>query len=157
MDDWGLFLAITFTTSHVGKYIESTASRSRPQEPKDDSTWFETNGGVLYLTIMRPRILRGYFTRDGHLDGSVETTIQEVESLAEHEVLIEMFPGLAALLNRQKGNYTFILVCPHALSTDGVHELVKRWDTVVVDGKAMSEESNTLHHHLGDLGLFMIC
>jgi len=55
------------------------------------------------LTLIRPTILQGYFTRNGHPDGVNDMYIERLESLGKVEVLIEMYPGLAALLKRGMG------------------------------------------------------
>jgi hypothetical protein len=85
------------------------------------------------LTLVRPRILQGCFTRNGHLDGETQTRIEGVKSLKEDEVLTEMYPGLAALLRRQDTEYVFVRVCPHASSEQAVEDLVERWSDVVVN------------------------
>ncbi|KAK3305610.1 heterokaryon incompatibility protein-domain-containing protein [Chaetomium strumarium] len=87
------------------------------------------------MKIMRPRIVRGFFTRDGHLDGVARTRIENVRQLNKDEDLVEIFPGLALLLKRERGEsekYTFIRACPHALSRDGLERIVASWSRVVV-------------------------
>jgi hypothetical protein len=111
------------------------AAARRSVGDKDSGAEFHDEGGSKVLTVVRPRIFRGYFTRDGHVDDSNSLTTEDVEHIGDDMVLIEMYHGLAALLMRDRGDYTFIQVCPHALSQAGVEELVGRWSSVVVDAK----------------------
>jgi hypothetical protein len=62
--------------------------------------------------------------------------VEALDGLQKGEILIEMYPGLAALLRKKEGFYhVFIQIYPHALSEDRVKELVSRWSTVVLDGE----------------------
>ena len=88
--------------------------------------------GVPILSLSRQRILRGYITRDGHLDDSEVMHIESVQAVKEDEVLIEMYPGLAALLKMDGDYYVFIQACPHALSEVGIGQLVQQWSRVMV-------------------------
>jgi hypothetical protein len=108
--------------------------------------------GCTLLAVQRPLILCGYFTRNGHLDDQAETCIERVGSLALGEVLIEMYPGLAALLEVKDQLYKFIQICPHALSEQGVKELVGRWSSVVVDGQGPRDQNDQDNGTLGYLG-----
>jgi hypothetical protein len=110
--------------------------RPRASNEKDCVRDFETDGnGRMIMKIMRPRIVRGFFTRDGHIDGAKGTLIENVRQLPGDEVLVEMYPGLALLLRRERGEpnqYTFVLACPHALSREGVERIVANWGKVVM-------------------------
>lgn len=103
---------------------------------KDNEARFTTENGHRVLTLQRPEILQGYFTRNGHIDDEMDKRVEGLDRLRKGEILIEMYPGLAALLRKKEGFYhVFIQVCSHALSEDGVKELVSRWSAVVVDGE----------------------
>ena len=112
------------------------AAASRPSNDRGSDAVFTTENGYQVLTLHRPEILQGYFTRNGHIDDEKDMRIEELDCLRKGEILIELYPGLAALL-RQKEDlyYVFIQTCPHSLSEEGVKELVRRWSTVVVDGE----------------------
>jgi hypothetical protein len=112
------------------------AAASRPSNDRDSDAVFTTENGHQVLTLHRPEILQGYFTRNGHIDDENDMRVEEFDGLRKGEILIEMYPGLAALL-RQKEDlyYVFIQICPRSLSEEGVKELVRRWSTVVVDGE----------------------
>jgi hypothetical protein len=96
------------------------------------------------LKLNRPGILQGYFTRNGHIDDSTDTHIEDVQDLKKDEVLIEIYPGLdpglAALLMKEDEHYILILVCPHAMSESGVEKLVEMWSRVVVDGEGPQDQ-----------------
>ncbi|KAF2096472.1 HET-domain-containing protein [Rhizodiscina lignyota] len=130
------------------------AAGSRPPDIADSSAVFEVVDDVddaKCLLLVRPKILRGYFTWNGHIDDSRETDIRQVEAVADDEVLVEMRPGIAALLKRKKDDYVFVRICPHALSEDGVHELVERWSTVLTNGegeKSAPRRVDSLHDYL---------
>lgn len=121
------------------------------------------------LSLRRPRIRKGFFTRNGHLDGvkKKDMHIEGVESLKNDEILIEIYPGLAALLRREGiypglatllrregGFYVFIQVCPHAVFREGVEELVGRWSMVVVDGEGLKDPGDFTY--LSEVELFNI-
>ncbi|KAL1611955.1 hypothetical protein SLS60_000178 [Paraconiothyrium brasiliense] len=108
---------------------------SRSANISDGRAAFSEEGGREILTLDRPRILQGYFTRNGHIDDSDQTHLEEVQSLPEDEVLIEMYPGLSALLKKDGDCYVFVRICPHALSESGVMLLIEMWSRVVLDGE----------------------
>jgi len=108
---------------------------SRASNIPDYEVGFGQENGREVLILQRPRVLLGYFTRNGHMDGSNETHVEAVQSLPEDEILIEMYPGLAALLHKCDAHYVFVRICPHGLSKNGVEKLVEMWSSVVVDGK----------------------
>lgn len=114
------------------------AAGSRSSNVKDGDAVFSTEKGRRILILLRPKILHGYISRNGHLDGETRTHCEKVENLRNSEVLIEMYPGLSALLKKEDGAayHIFIQVCPHALSVGGVKDLVGRWSSVVVDGES---------------------
>jgi hypothetical protein len=116
------------------------AAESRSANDKDSKAIFSKENGYQVLTLVRSPILQGYFTRNGHLDGANDICIEGLEGLGKDEVLIEMYPGLAALLKKEDGYYTFAQVCPHALLEGGVKELVGRWSSVVVDAEGPEEQ-----------------
>jgi hypothetical protein len=116
------------------------AARFRSAKINDAGAEFERENGREILKLHRPRILQGHFTRDGHVDDSNNTHIEDVQHLSEGEVLVEMYPGLAALLREEGEYYVFIQVCPHALSEHGVEKLVEMWSRVVVDGEGPEEQ-----------------
>lgn len=113
------------------------AAGLRTPKIKEGDAVFSTEQGCRILTLLRPKILRGYITRNGHIDGETQIRHERVESLRDNEVLIEMYPGSAALLTRQMGDtyYVFRQICPHALSEAAVADLVDRWSDIVVDGE----------------------
>lgn len=105
----------------------------------DEDALFEAQEGCEVLTLMKSRILRGYFTMEGQIDGAVDWKIESVGKLEEGEVLVDMYRGVAILLKRttQSAEFSFVRVCPHALSENGVDGLVQRWSDVVCDGFAL--------------------
>lgn len=116
-------------------------ARSRAAGEKDKALEFDgpekdkTGLGRTTLKIMRPRIVRGFFAWTGQRDGDERIQIVEVKKLDRDEVLMEMYPGLAVLLRREPGDheyYTFVRVCPHSLTREGVERLVARWSRAVV-------------------------
>ncbi|KAK4031873.1 hypothetical protein C8A01DRAFT_41698 [Parachaetomium inaequale] len=111
-------------------------SRYRAADEKDEVLDIETDtSGRMLMKIMRPRVVRGFFTRNGHVDGAARTQIESVRQLRRDEALVEMYPGLALLLRQEKGqpeHYAFVRVCPHALSREGVENAVASWSRVVV-------------------------
>ncbi|KAK4164629.1 heterokaryon incompatibility protein-domain-containing protein [Cladorrhinum sp. PSN259] len=117
-------------------------ARSKAAGEKDKALEFDgpekdkTGQGRIALKIMRPRIVRGFFAWTGQRDGDEKIQIVEVKQLDRDEVLVEMYPGLAVLLRREAGDdeyYTFVRVCPHSLSKDGVESLVANWSRAVVN------------------------
>ncbi|KAI1473530.1 HET-domain-containing protein [Daldinia eschscholtzii] len=121
------------------------AATSRTVCDEDGGAVFTDEGRCRVLTLTRPRILRGYFTREGHLDDSSGMNIKRVEDLKENEVLIEMYRGLAALLQKDdvSGYYTLIQTCPHALVELSLIEIVDRWSSVVFDLKVPESDALT--------------
>ncbi|KAH8878711.1 HET-domain-containing protein [Thozetella sp. PMI_491] len=93
------------------------------------------NGAHHVLRLKRPRIFLGYFTRDGHVDGVESCSVEDVTHLDTDHLLIEMYPGLTALLKKIGGALQFIQMCPHALTREGVLDLSERWSDVVVSGE----------------------
>jgi hypothetical protein len=127
------------------------AARSRIANEKDGNAKVIWEEGMPVLIIHRPRITKGYFTLDGHIDGVKQISTKSIESLKEGQLLIEMYPGLAALLTVDDSEYyRFVRVCPHALSKRGVEQLVGKWSHVVVymDGvsKDESEKFETIEY-----------
>lgn len=122
----------------------------------DDGAVMGWEDGRRVLSLRRPRIRKGFFTRNGHLDEvkKKDMRIGGVESLKNDEILIEIYPGLAALLRQEGGFYVFIQVCPHSVSRAGVEELVERWSMVVVDGEGLKDPGGFIY--LSEVELFNI-
>lgn len=116
--------------------------------------------GFEILVIRRRRVLRGYFTRTGHVDDDVVVGPEDVKDLREEEVLVEVYPGLALLLVREGDCYVFVQVCPHALSKSGVEEVVARWSSLVIDGPGATASeitpSSGARTYLNELETFRI-
>ncbi|KAE8135976.1 heterokaryon incompatibility protein-domain-containing protein [Aspergillus pseudotamarii] len=125
---------------------------SRRTEEENSGNIFSQENGYEILTLVRPQILRGYFTRNGALTGLDGIEVEEVGGLLEDTVLVEIYPGLAALLRQEDDYYIFIQVCPHAMFQDSLLALVERWSTVVVDGIGPEELQNQDCHRFGYLG-----
>ncbi|KXX80990.1 Heterokaryon incompatibility protein 6, OR allele [Madurella mycetomatis] len=125
---------------------------------KDGGARFRTaENGQRVLEIDRPRILRGYFTRDAHLDDSRGLYSSElVTDLGESEILIRMYPGLSALLKRRDSGdgYIFLQTCPHALSELSMREISGQWCSVVVNGAGPTEGQT--EDYLGPVQSFRI-
>ena len=117
------------------------AAGSRSIKVNDAGVEFNQEDGHQILRLYRLMILRGFFTRDGHMDDSTGTHVEDVKHLSEDEVLIEMYPGLAALLRKQGEYYVFTRVCLYALSEIGVEKLTEMWSRVVVDGDGLEEQT----------------
>lgn len=58
------------------------------------------------MSITRRRIVRVFFTSDGHLDVVAVTHIENVRQFARDEMLVEIHPGLALLLRKEPANGT---------------------------------------------------
>ncbi|KAH6676501.1 heterokaryon incompatibility protein-domain-containing protein [Halenospora varia] len=116
------------------------AAASGPSIDMDSGVSFRKENGCHVLTLIRSRIIQGYFTRNGHINGVNDTTMESLEDLRESEVLIEIYPGVAALLNKEDEYYIFTQVCLHTLSESGVEELVGRWGSVVIDAKGPKDQ-----------------
>lgn len=94
--------------------------------------------GECCLKIIRPAVIRGVFTRDGHLDGSNGTTrtVEEVGDLPEGHHLVELSPGVCALLReRRPAHHEFVQLCAHHSDVDGLYQVIDAWTEYVVDGK----------------------
>jgi hypothetical protein len=132
---------------------------SRSANIFDGAVEFSQENGREILKLQRPRILQGYFSIDGHIDDSDETHIEDVQSLPEEEVLIEMYPGLAALLKKNGEYYVFIRICPHALSESGVRLLIEMWSRVVLDGERPEQSGEDAQDisYLSSSEVFKIC
>jgi hypothetical protein len=121
------------------------AARSKAANEKDRVLDFEIEhpSGRMIMRITRPRIVRGFFTRGGHIDGTQATPIENVRQLVRDEVLVEMYPGLALLLKKEStnsDNHVFVRVCPHSLSRQGVERLAESWSRVVVDQENLGRQ-----------------
>ncbi|KAI3316758.1 HET-domain-containing protein [Xylariaceae sp. AK1471] len=135
------------------------AAATRSANSKDSEAKFAKVDGHDVLTLTRPRILRGYFTTSCHDDGSSNINLEKVESLEEGKVLVEMYPGLAALLMSKIDHYSFIQTCPHALSEKSVEELVARWSSVIVDVEGPENQTGkdlSTSDYLGSVETFKI-
>ncbi|KAK4136007.1 hypothetical protein BT67DRAFT_432816 [Trichocladium antarcticum] len=121
------------------------AARFKAANEKDRVLDFETEdpGRRMAMKITRPRIVRGFFTRDGQIDGTPGTHIENVRQLVREETLVEMYPGLALLLRKESGDsdtHAFVRVCPHSLSRHGVEKLVEGWGRVVVNQEDLGRQ-----------------
>ena len=121
-------------------------ARLKVSDEKDRVVGFEVDGksGRMIMKVMRPRIVRGFFTRDGHIDGAEGTHVENVRQLGRDEILVEIYPGLALLLRQVKGEpdfFTVVCTCPHALSRTGVEKVVRNWSSVVV-GQDLGRDAN---------------
>ncbi|KAH8892419.1 HET-domain-containing protein [Thozetella sp. PMI_491] len=139
-----------------GKNLAAT-TRSRNAEVKQKQLFSTLEDGRQVLLLSRPRILRGYFTRTGHLDGSIDARLEDVGVLGDKQVLVEIYPGLAVLLAKTDYGYEFVQTCPHALSAAGVEALVGRWSNVVVGEMELNEFGKSGNEYLGAVELFSIC
>lgn len=108
------------------------AARSRASSDEDGGAQVMMKDGLSILSFRRPRIVRGYITKNGHFEEARFTDVEKVQSLDKDELLVETYPGVAALLKNDGEYYNFVQVCPHALSRVGVEDLVGRWNRVVV-------------------------
>lgn len=120
-------------------------SRKRTSNEKDGVLKFDKNEDQqLVMTLVRPRVVRGFFARDGPSNGSgpsngTTRSIENVRQLRMDEVLVEVYPGLALLLRQKKGkpeHYSFVRVCPHALTREGVEKAIPNWSSVVLQESA---------------------
>jgi len=117
---------------------------------------FDSESGGRTMTIFRRRIRKGYFTRTEHIDDSGGIVLEDAENLGKGEHLVELYPGLAALLDTSGKHYTFDRVCPHALSERGVEELVRRWTSVVMGEEKQEEWVLRGAEYLGSIENFNI-
>lgn len=118
-----------------GRHLPATSQKIDRLDP---SVSFENDfDGEDLLKIIRPAVIRGVFTRDGHLDGSNGTTqtVEEVGDLQEGHHLVELCPGVCALLREGGAHYEFIQICPHHSDVDGLHQVIDAWTEYVVEGK----------------------
>jgi hypothetical protein len=131
---------------------------SRNEKEWDEGALFGAPEGYEVLTLVRPRILSGYFTKEGQMDGVVDWESEAVESLEEGEVLVEMNRGVAMLLRRtiHDCEFVFVRVCPHALSKEGVNDLVQRWSDVVCNGFVLGIDEKEEEYKTAP-ELFRIC
>ncbi|KAK3899949.1 hypothetical protein C8A05DRAFT_36426 [Staphylotrichum tortipilum] len=118
------------------------SARSRTGDGKDSVMGFEVEEktGRVVMNIMRPRIVRGFYTRTGHFDSDERIRIENVRQLGRDETLVEMYPGLALLLQQVRGDpehFIFVQTCPHAPSRQGVERVVANWSQVVVEQDEM--------------------
>lgn len=81
------------------------AAASRPSNDRDSDPVFTTENGHRVLTLHRPEILQGYFTRNGHIEDEKDMRVEELDRLQRGEILIEMYTGLAALLRQKEDLY----------------------------------------------------
>lgn len=137
---------------------------SRKIDQLDPSVSFENDfDGEDILKLVRPAVTRGVFTRDGHLDGSNGTTrtIEEVGDLPKGYHLVEMCPGVCALLRESGAHHEFIQICPHHSGVDGLHQVIDAWTEYVVDGKTLDFGNNAAfggkgHDYLSGLRTYLI-
>jgi hypothetical protein len=79
-------------------------------------------------------------------------TTESVQCLKPGEILVEMYPGLAALLLQEDGlYYRFVQVCPHACFEAGVMAVVECWSRVIVHFYGRNLLKETGHSHCGYL------
>lgn len=119
---------------------------SRKIDLLDSTVSFENGSdGEYLLKTIRPAVVRGVFTRDGHLDGSNGTTrtVEEVGDLPRGHHLVELRPGVCALLRESGAHHEFIQICPHHSDVAGLHQVIDAWTEYVVDGK-ISDFANTV-------------
>jgi hypothetical protein len=95
------------------------------------------------FVFTKPQIMKGYFTRDGHLDNSNSMQAEDVANLPDDKILIEIYPGMAVLLRKEAEHFVLIQTCPHAINEDSLASVVESWADVVVDGKTPEERTGT--------------
>lgn len=125
-----------------GRHLPAITSGAQQGRPGPDLSFEKDySGSRELLKITVPEVTRGVFTRDGHLDGSDAgtLTVEEVGSLEEGHHLVELQPGVCALLRERREYHEpyheFVQVCPHHLDVDGLREVVGAWAEYVVDGR----------------------
>ncbi|KAK8137164.1 hypothetical protein PG984_005104 [Apiospora sp. TS-2023a] len=132
---------------------------STREKLEGNDVWFrDTNRGRGSQRAMvlqgRRRIKRGWFSR--HVCDAGGTRLDETTCVIEGMtdlnmmdlslILLEMYPGVAALLSKlqvaeEDGEvYEFKQVCAHAKSRGEVAEMVHRWSEVVVTGGTKHDE-----------------
>ncbi|KAL2115257.1 hypothetical protein VTJ04DRAFT_10920 [Mycothermus thermophilus] len=150
--------------------------------PDDTVVDFEPDedGCPAVMVLCRRRVVRGFFTRTtgyGHAAderrslehakvagaAAAGVTVENVRQLARDEVLVELHPGLAALLKRERGEiseegrFRFVSVCAHALSREGVEKVVRRWGKVVVRREnLLKEEGEAGRAYLSLKGVYRV-
>lgn len=152
LPSWAADWTVPWPNSRVVSLRDLPAVSRRTHEENIGNIFSQENGYEI-LTLVRPQIIRGCFTRNGALTGLDGIEVEEVGGLPENNVLLEIYPGLAALLRREDDYYIFIQVCPYAMFPDSLLELVERWSTVVVDRVGPEELQNEDRHRFGYLGL----
>lgn len=141
-----------------GRHLPATSRKIDRLHP---SLSFQTDfDGNYLLKITRPAVIRGVFTRDGHLDGSHSTTVEEVGDLQRGYQLVELHPGVCALLRESGAHYEFIQICPHHSQVDRLHEVIHAWTKYIVDGK-ISDIGNVVvggkgHDYLSSLKTYLV-
>lgn len=126
-------------------------------ETRDDLIISDQEGedDEMVLMLRRPRILSGFFTTEGHLDGAadiLETShMESVGDLEGDRVLVEVHPGLALLLQEESGTknyYTLIRACPCARTQQALKDVVSQWSSVVLGLKSPANISDGEPEHL---------
>ena len=152
LPSWAADWTVSWPNSRAVSLRDFPAVSRRTYEDTSGVLFNQENGYEI-LTLVRPQILRGYFTRNGPITGLDGIEVEEVGNLHENTLLVEVYPGLAALLSRvEDDHYVFVQVCPHAMSRDSLLELVGRWSTVVVDGVGPEELQSQDRYRFGYLG-----
>lgn len=152
LPSWAADWTVSWPNSRAVSLRDFPAVSRRTYEDTSGVSFNQDNGFEI-LTLVRPQILRGYFTRNGPITGLDGIEVEEVGNLHENTLLVEVYPGLATLLRRVEDDYyVFVQVCPHAMSRDSLLELVGRWSTVVVDGVGPEELQSQDRYRFGYLG-----
>lgn len=87
------------------------------------------------------------------MDGFDGVTVEKVGSLEGGYHLVELYPGVCALLREVGPHHEFIQLCPHDLKVEGLYQVVNGWTEYVVDGKASRVASEG---YLSDLRTYLI-
>lgn len=139
-------------------------ARARRNDEPGDGRVIAGDDQELVLMLCRPRILFGFFTREGHLDGAANplqtSHIESVGDLQADCVLAEVHPGLALLLQQESGAggdyYIFIRACPWAPTQEALKDVVSQWSSVVLGIKSPAAGSVTEHLYLSERHVFRI-
>ncbi|KAF2257878.1 hypothetical protein CC78DRAFT_587864 [Lojkania enalia] len=115
------------------------AARSRSAKVKDTGSEFDREIGQESSEVT---------SRGTDTDDSGDVRIEDIQNILEDKFLIEMYPGLTALLRKEGEYHVFIRICPHALSDNGVDKLVDMWSRVV-DGGGPEERMGKVLELLG--------
>ncbi|KAK7999086.1 HET-domain-containing protein [Apiospora marii] len=121
---------------------------STRENPEGDDVWFRNeeqgqSGRRVMMLQGKRRIKRGWFSRhvfDAEIGQETPDAIEEVTSLKSMDpslVLVEMYPGVAALLSKLEedtGVYGFQQTCAHAETKEDVAGIIRQWSNVVVKG-----------------------